>query len=302
MTIFIYARVSKANEVSEIATIDNQISQCSAFARNRYPSIKQEVFSEVCSARVFEKQKELNKLIKKISSNDILIFYNVSRFTRDSSEGITLLNSLNQKKVRIHSVFDNAIYPADRATFRRLLVEANEESDKISDRVRGALAYIRERKGHIGKTKYGYTTKRREPEEGHTYRPRDVVEDNEEMKVIQRIIYYVENRTELDEIVEKEEIGICNVISDKFNSEQVLCRGSEWTPVRVRNIYKKFRGTCSEYEGEACEICKLTFSNKVNPMILCDGCDKGFHMKCINIDKVPIEKFYCSYICQFKHL
>ena len=139
MTIFIYARVSKANEVSEIATIDNQISQCSAFARNRYPSIKQEVFSEVCSARVFEKQKELNKLIKKISSNDILIFYNVSRFTRDSSEGITLLNSLNQKKVRIHSVFDNAIYPADRATFRRLLVEANEESDKISDRVRGAL-------------------------------------------------------------------------------------------------------------------------------------------------------------------
>lgn len=310
MTIFIYARVSSSQQASsDSVSLDYQISKCISFAKNRYPEEKTVTVSEVFSGRVLEKQKLLKKILESISEGDMLIVYNVSRLTRDSSEGINILNALNRKKAKVHSVHESVTYPADRATFRRLLVEANEESDVISERVRGALSYIRERKGHIGNTPYGYTTIRGEPEPGHTYRPRVMVVDSVEMSVIKKIIFYVDHKTELDEIVEKEKIGICNVIADKLNNENITCRGKKWTAYRVKDIYKKFSKNNifeedddveDEDSGEVCEICKRPHSNDKNPIILCDGCDKGFHKRCINLHKVPEKEFYCSFVCQFK--
>jgi DNA invertase Pin-like site-specific DNA recombinase len=314
MTIYVYARVSSSQQATSYSvSLDYQISQCTSFVKNRYPGKKTVTISEVFSGRVLEKQKMLKKIVDSISEGDILIVYNVSRLTRDSSEGISILNALNRKNVKVHSVSERVTYPADRATFRRLLVEANEESDMISERVRGALSYIRERKGHIGNTPYGYTTIRGEPEEGHTYRPRVMVVDNVEMSVIKKIIYYVDHKTELDEISEREQIGICNVIADKLNSENITCRGKKWTAFRVRDIYKKFSknddvssvdddGDDEEDSGEVCEICKRPHSNDKNPIIICDGCDKGFHKKCVNLPKVPKEDFYCSFVCHFLSL
>lgn len=313
MTIYIYTRVSSSQQAtSESASLDFQISQCTSFSKKRYPKQKIVVFSEVFSGRVLEKQVQLKKIIDTISENDTLIIYSVSRLTRDSSKGITLLNSLNQKKIRIHSVSESATYPADRATFRRLLVEANEESDVISERVRGAISYIRKRNGHIGGTSFGYTTIRGKAEKGHTYRPRQLVPDSDEMSIVKKIIYYVDHVTELDEISEREKVGICNVIADKLNAENKLCRGKKWTPFRVRDIYKKFSpsegvGVGVDSEGldsddeddQVCEICEKPHTSEKNPIIFCDSCDKGFHKNCIKINTVPSGDFFCSFVCQF---
>lgn len=305
--IYIYARVSSAAQATgESTSLDFQIAQCSAFARSRYPDIGQVTITEICSGRVLENQKKFNIILSLVKAHDLIIVYNVSRLTRDAPAGMRLLASLSRQDVRIHSVFEHISYPADRGTFRRLFVDANEESDVISDRVRGAISHIRALSGHIGTPSFGYKTKRT-PGVGQSYCPRKLIPNPTEMAIVNRIIYYVDTITELDTIATETGTGICNVIADTLNAENKLCRGKPWTPLRVRDIYKKFSPEKDEDEEfidetDPCEICKGVESADSNPIILCDGCNKGFHMKCMKMTSVPHGKFFCSMICQFKQL
>lgn len=307
MTIYIYARVSSAAQATgESTSLDFQLAQCGAFARSRYPDIAQITITEICSGRVMDKQKKLNIILSVVESGDIIIFYNVSRLTRDAPTGMRILASLSRQDVRIHSVFEHISYPADRGTFRRLFVDANEESDVISDRVRGAISHIRARNGHIGTPAFGYKTERLSGER-QSYCPRKLIPNPPEMAIVNRIIYYVDTITELDTITNETGVGICNVIADTLNAEKKLCRDKPWTPFRVRDIYKKFSPEKDEDEEftdetDPCEICKGVESVDSNPIILCDGCNKGFHMKCMKMPSVPDGKFFCSMICQFKKL
>lgn len=43
-----------------------------------------------------------------------------------------------------------------------------------------------------------------------------------------------------------------------------------------------------------CEICRLC--DREDRMLLCDGCDSGFHLECLTppMHQVPIEEWYCS--------
>jgi len=43
-----------------------------------------------------------------------------------------------------------------------------------------------------------------------------------------------------------------------------------------------------------CEICHQ--SDREDRMLLCDDCDRGYHMECLTppITTVPIEEWYCS--------
>ena len=181
------------------------------------------------------------------------------------------------------------------------MVEANEESDVISDRVKGALEFVKAHGGHIGTAPFGYMAVRGAPVEGGKYQPLSLVEHPEEFAIIKRIVYSVENRTELDKRVHRYH-GICNVISDMLNEENVTRRGLVWTPQAVKALYKKHKGvsTCADdFDETACEVCREKHSKRGNEMILCDGCDKGFHIKCIGKSSVPSGKFYCGVICQY---
>ena len=310
MTIYIYARVSSAAQATgESTSLDFQLAQCSAFARSRYPDIGQVTITEVYSGRLLEKQRKLNIILSLVKGGDIIIFYAVSRLTRDAPAGMSLLASLARKEVRVHSVFEKISYPADRGTFRRLFVDANEESDVISDRVRGAISHIRARNGHVGTPSFGYKTERITRALGQSYCPRKLVANPKEMALVNRIIYYVDTNTELDDIATEAGVGICNVIADTLNAENKLCRGKPWTQFRVRDIYKTFappkgeeRDEETEFidETDPCEICKGVDSVDSNPIILCDCCDRGFHMKCMKMASVPDGKFFCSMLCQFK--
>jgi len=304
MTVaYIYVRVSSAAQATgQNASLDVQVENCSAFMRSQYPDVQYTIVNEVFSGRVLANQKKLNEILSEIKPKDILVFYNVSRLSRDSSTAISILSKLSQQQIRIHSVVEKLTYPGDRATFRRLFVDANEESDVISDRVRGAMAYIRDRQGHIGATAFGYKAERQKPESGRTYCLRKVVSNTDEMAVIHQIIHYVDSTTELDDIAATKGVGICNVIADTLNAKGKFCRGKPWTPFRVRDIYKTFTKTNVDYDGEPCEICQGLVSKKDNPIILCDGCDKGFHMKCVALSTVPLGNFYCSMLCQFKKM
>ena len=120
------------------------------------------------------------------------------------------------------------------------------------------------------------------------------------MHVVKQIINCVDNITPMDAIAKSQNVGICNVISATLNADNKLCRGKLWTPHRVKDIYKKFSQIYIEDGGEHCEICNGLDSTNENPIILCDCCDRGFHMKCVRLAEVPEEKFFCSMLCHFK--
>lgn len=47
-----------------------------------------------------------------------------------------------------------------------------------------------------------------------------------------------------------------------------------------------------ENDFEACEVCNKT--TDAQKMLLCDGCDKGFHTFCIGLKHIPKEAWFCT--------
>lgn len=45
-----------------------------------------------------------------------------------------------------------------------------------------------------------------------------------------------------------------------------------------------------------CEICYNTYSNDDEKLIICDDCNKGFHIYCLDPprDTIPEEAFFCK--------
>lgn len=48
-------------------------------------------------------------------------------------------------------------------------------------------------------------------------------------------------------------------------------------------------------DDTACEVCRRYDSKKSNPMLLCDGCDNGYHIKCIGLVEEPdTDLWFCE--------
>jgi DNA invertase Pin-like site-specific DNA recombinase len=311
--IYVYIRVSSSRQADQDhASLDAQQQKCLEYVKHIVDTPI--VIREVVSARNLNNQLFLLNSAVNVEDNSIIVVYNVSRFSRDAVRGIELLNAFRKRNIRVVSVMEGIDSISCRAAFRTKLVEANEESDVISDRVSGAVAFIREHGGHIGGAPFGYIVSRAETPvvAGGTYRARVLAPNQAEMSIISHIVFHIENRTGLDDIIESEprkskRVGVCNLIADVLNRDNRLRRGAQWTGQSVKAIYDKYRkGAYSEDmqevdscdSGEVCEVCKGLDSEKGNEMMLCDHCNKGFHVKCIRLPRVPKGSFFCGVICQ----
>jgi hypothetical protein len=45
-----------------------------------------------------------------------------------------------------------------------------------------------------------------------------------------------------------------------------------------------------------CEACKVVTGTRSNPVLLCDGCNRGFHASCYKISQLPIKD--CDWLCE----
>ncbi|VCU39314.1 Bgt-2813 [Blumeria graminis f. sp. tritici] len=79
-------------------------------------------------------------------------------------------------------------------------------------------------------------------------------------------------------------------------------KGTNKQQIEINSINKagdKAFVDISEPEDDtACEVCRRYDVEKNNPMLLCDGCDSGYHVKCIGLSKEPETEMWFCHICK----
>ncbi len=229
--IFIYCRISSVNQ-NDIqnghASLITQEINCREYA-NRANVPVCGVIKEIHSARTIKHQSSLMKLIDCLSVNNLLLVWNVSRFSRDTIGGQNMIEKIQNKGASIYFMDDDIVIepncrPIVMHKFRELLSHSKLESDIISWRVKGQKN-IQVSKGSYlgGKAPYGYALR---IENG----VRKFIEVEEEQEAIKSIKCGIEKHKRKRKY---------NEIAEQFNTANFKKRGKIWTKNSVRHIYLK---------------------------------------------------------------
>jgi DNA invertase Pin-like site-specific DNA recombinase len=179
--------------------------------------------------------KGLHHLCNIASSGQTIYVYDVSRFSRNAHHALNILESLNNRKISVHSVKENLTYKDvwSRNQFRIQLSAANFMSDICSEKVKTSICYRRARGDYIGSTPYGFSTS-----VDLTTRVRSKVPNEEEMKVIDLIRSYHNDKLSP------------SVICENLNSQEIKCRKRDFTASTVKRIIKRFKNDlCISYQA-----------------------------------------------------
>lgn len=187
----IYCRISKqkkTNYLNELS-LDAQEQCCNNFCIQNNIFVKK-IYKEIHSAYVNKKLPILDLLIDEIQQNEILIIYDVSRFSRRITNGIQRAQNIIDKGCYIFSIRENCGYSSsfDRLKFNEALNLAENESNNISDRIKNQIN-IRRKKGYFigGRVPFG---KNKVLRNNKFY----LIDNEREKKIIDKIIDMRDNQ------------------------------------------------------------------------------------------------------------
>ncbi|WZL73531.1 recombinase family protein [Clostridiaceae bacterium 35-E11] len=158
MRCAVYVRVSTDMETQK-TSIAHQISYFEKYIVEKGWYLY-ETYQDIESGRSVKKRNGLQKLLEDSEQNkfDTILTKSISRFARNTLEGLTLIRNLKAKNIRFITIedgFDSAEY--DEFMFTLLLSIAQKESEKMSERIKfGKLC--RAKKGYYNGSlpPYGY--------------------------------------------------------------------------------------------------------------------------------------------------
>jgi DNA invertase Pin-like site-specific DNA recombinase len=155
----VYTRISCVNNNSNnVISLNNQYNQCKDYAdKNNYKII--ESFKEIGSAKYIYKLPILTEIVNNYHDITLLI-RSVSRFSRNTKQGLEYYEKLKESNVKLIFTVDNLIInnnnPHIMNRFRNLISEAEMESAIASKRQLDSIKFRRQMGGHIGGIPYGY--------------------------------------------------------------------------------------------------------------------------------------------------
>lgn len=220
----IYCRVSsltQSNYLEGHTSLETQEQVCRDYAKNFGYTVKN-VYKDVCSGRNMNKQYGLKKMMRNVYSGNTIIFYEASRFSRNTLQALDCLNKLNKKNISVYSISDDCGYStnSDKYKFRLLFPKAENESDMISERVKKSILFRRKRGDYIGNAPYGYETYLNDQS------IRKLRKNKDEQFVIQFICKMIHDNKTYSEIAEK------------LNEIKIDKRGYTWTNNSVSSVVK----------------------------------------------------------------
>jgi DNA invertase Pin-like site-specific DNA recombinase len=232
-TVYCFCRVSSKNQSGiNHVSLKTQMRQ-TLEASKEYFGFRIKVVQVIGSAyrTIPDKLKQIGDSCR---SGDVIIVYRADRFARNVIHYLWWIEQLSAKGVVIRSIEDNVCYhselnDSEKLKFIKCIVEAHDESARLSNRVRSSLVERRRRGDEcLGSTPYG---QKLVSEEGTG---RLVKVDNpEELKTIDRIVSMSKRGVPYESI------------ADDLNAEGNRKRNRMWSENMVKNIVKNRLGNGS---------------------------------------------------------
>ena len=269
-TIIAYLRVSSTVQNDYTLghhSISAQYNLCHKYAEENGFHISQ-VVKEVGSAKSIKKQKKLLNLIENNKDVTILV-YNISRFSRNTREGIYLIEKMRKKNINLISIRERISLnsPGGRHNLRTHLSMAELESENIGVRVKDSLDFIKSLGGHIGSVPYGFKPVSDTAVcegSGNEIKIKKLVPDQYECEVVKfiklaydgnissddlskQMFKISKDKTQIDFFQGDTQINVLkkraltyNEVADLLNDYGVLKRKKKWTSNSIRNLYKSY--------------------------------------------------------------
>ncbi len=161
---FIYIRVSSESQDDAAhghISLSVQEHECYKYCSDMHYPIEA-IYGDIGSARNMNKLPYFQKMLREVKDGDIIVFYNITRFSRNTRQALNTINKLINKGVSLYSVGEKCGYDttATKHLFRTTLVVAENESDMISDRIKANIRYRKRRGDIFGRIPYGYDSYR----------------------------------------------------------------------------------------------------------------------------------------------
>jgi DNA invertase Pin-like site-specific DNA recombinase len=153
---------------------------------------------------------------------DMVLVYRADRLSRNIELYMHLLSVMHNRGVLLYAADRDLWYHTNRLDFLTLILEANKESEKMSQNARAVLIARRARGDVIGNAPYGYRNVRLTNPDGTTRRIERVFNDDE-MRLIHRIIRMR---------------GTSSYIAGILNAQGLTKRGKSWTESSVWSIVR----------------------------------------------------------------
>jgi len=224
--IFIYCRVSSKQQ-SEWnkghISLDVQEAAIRRWCRSRGIDTRDLVIiHEVRSGASAYRQTKLRQVIDDADEGDMLVVYNMSRFSRNVLDGLVLIDTLKSNGVTFYSAMEDVAYDtsAHKHLIRMTLCMAQSESEQISERVRANIAFRRGRGDDIGNPAYGYDAIR-QPNGARKF-----IRNTAEQAIIKKIVEWARRGKPAADI------------AAKLNNDRLKKRGKPWTSTGVRSVLR----------------------------------------------------------------
>jgi DNA invertase Pin-like site-specific DNA recombinase len=229
-TIYTYIRVSTAIQASDDHNgLNIQLNECKKFiSKNFKKNKKVNIFQDIGSSYNYKnKLTQLNKLIRELVPESIIVIYDISRIGRNTIETMNFLKKVKQKKSIIYSVKNELYYNKcilmDKKFYHKV-IDSELSSDLKSIANKKKILHIKEKGGFIGKIPFGY----------HCIRInniRTLTENNHESHVIVLIKKKIK-------FFSKTCSNPYTKTSQYLNDNNISYRDKKWTTVNIKYIIK----------------------------------------------------------------
>jgi len=222
-----YIRVSTQKQATEEKhSLSFQKNICESYINTFYPKTDKYIYDDVGSSYNDKNVLYyLNKMIKHMNDNSIIVITDISRLGRNIKQVFNILRKVEKKKSYIISINDSLCYNHTKIMNKQFLhkiIDSEYSSDLKSEKIKKSINYIRHNGGHIGKPPYGYKV---------TKNAKNIpilIENEDEIQIIDHIIELSQNNNSYQEI------------SDILEKEDIMCKNNYWTKKSIKHILDKF--------------------------------------------------------------
>lgn len=168
--------------------------------------------------------KSLNRLSRRVRSNDLVIISSISRLGRNTLQVIKVLEKFKRVGARIYAINENLYWNSnkyDNTKFQNIVIRSREKSDTLSLKSKEVHNYISSNGGYCGKPPYGFNIGRDDNNIPI------LVPNNIEIKIINFVKDQYENK-------KKSFHEIAFTLNDKYADK----RGYIWNTTNVKYVYQ----------------------------------------------------------------